>query len=126
MGRVVHFEIHAAEPARAIRFYQNVFGWEFDRWGESDYWLIRTGPPEQPGIDGGLIPRQGEVDGEAAIAYVCTIDVDSIEDATRNVNLHGGQIVVPKSAVPGVGWFVHCKDPEGNIFSVMQADNTAA
>lgn len=126
MGRVVHFEIHATEPERAIRFYQNAFGWQFERWGEPEYWLVRTGPPEEPGIDGGLIPRREEIDGEAVIAYVCTIDVESIDRATRDVTLNGGQIVVPKSAVPGVGWFVHCKDPEGNVFSMMEADETAA
>jgi predicted enzyme related to lactoylglutathione lyase len=24
--------------------------------------------------------------------------------------------------VPGVGWLAYCKDPEGNIFGVMQND----
>jgi catechol 2,3-dioxygenase-like lactoylglutathione lyase family enzyme len=28
MPRVVHFEIHADDPKRAIKFYQDVFGWE--------------------------------------------------------------------------------------------------
>ena len=27
MNRVVHFEIHAADPERAARFYGEVFGW---------------------------------------------------------------------------------------------------
>ena len=29
MPRVVHFEIHADDPERAINFYKSVFGWEF-------------------------------------------------------------------------------------------------
>lgn len=125
MARVVHFEIHAGDPDRAIRFYHNVFGWKFERPGESEYWLVQTGPPEEPGINGSLIPRRGEVEGEAVIAFVCTVDVESIEETTRNVTLNGGKIVVPKASIPGVGWFVHCKDPEGNIFTVMQADESA-
>ncbi len=32
MGRVVHFEIHAADCDRAERFYTRVFGWEVRRW----------------------------------------------------------------------------------------------
>jgi uncharacterized protein len=71
MNRVIHFEIHAANPQRAISFYKNVFGWEFNNWGGSeDYWLIRTGPDDKPGINGGLIKRRGEIDGHAVLAYV--------------------------------------------------------
>jgi predicted enzyme related to lactoylglutathione lyase len=27
--------------------------------------------------------------------------------------------------IPGVGWLVYCKDTEGNIFGMMQADANA-
>src|SRR5918993_4170444 len=60
MGRVVHFEIHAENPERAIAFYRELFGWEFTRWeGPMPYWLIRTGGAGEPGIDGGLMQRRG-------------------------------------------------------------------
>src|SRR5262245_37659764 len=60
MPRVVHFEIHAAEPERAIRFYHELFGWQFNKWaGPEDYWLVVTGPKEEPGIDGGMVRRRG-------------------------------------------------------------------
>src|SRR5262249_10499088 len=76
MGRVVHFEIHAENPERAIKFYQGLLGWEFKKWdGPLPYWLITTGPKEQPGINGGLVQRRGTIDGTAVIAYVCTADV---------------------------------------------------
>jgi len=51
MPRPVHFEIHAADPDRAVAFYETVLGWKFERWGDLPYWLITTG--EGPGIDGG-------------------------------------------------------------------------
>lgn len=28
MPRVIHFEIHADKPERAMRFYHSVFGWD--------------------------------------------------------------------------------------------------
>ena len=56
MPRVVHFEIHAEDPQRAIAFYQAVFDWEFNNWGGMDYWLIKTVDAGAPGIDGGLVP----------------------------------------------------------------------
>ena len=80
MGRVVHFEIHADNPQRAIAFYKGLFGWEITKWdGPMDYWTIHTGPKEQPGIDGGMVPRRGTLDGTAVIAYVCTVDVADID-----------------------------------------------
>jgi predicted enzyme related to lactoylglutathione lyase len=38
----------------------------------------------------------------------------------------GGQVVVPKSPVPGVGWLAHCKDTDGNVFGMLQPDAAAA
>jgi predicted enzyme related to lactoylglutathione lyase len=37
----------------------------------------------------------------------------------------GGQVAVPKMAVPGVGWLAYCTDPEGHIFGMMQSDTSA-
>jgi predicted enzyme related to lactoylglutathione lyase len=126
MPRVVHFEIQAGEPARAISFYEKVFGWTFQKWeGPMDYWLITTGPDSQPGINGGLLPRQGELDGQAVIAYVCTVDVEAVDASAATVEKNGGQVVVPKMPIPGMGWLVYCKDTEGNIFGMMQGDADA-
>lgn len=58
MPRVVHFEIDAKKPERAIEFYEKVFGWKIEKWkGPVDYWLIMTGKESESGIDGGY---QGE------------------------------------------------------------------
>jgi uncharacterized protein len=126
MPRVVHFEIHAGDPERAIIFYEKVFGWTFQKWeGPMPYWLVTTGPDEQRGINGGMVPRRGEIDGQAVIAYVCTVDVESIDTSIATVEKSGGTVVLPKMPVPGVGWLVYCKDTEGNIFGMMQADPNA-
>ena len=126
MPRVVHFEIHAGDPERALAFYQKLFDWKFQKWeGPMDYWLVITGPDGEPGINGGLIRRQGEVDGQAVIAYVCTVGVQSIDDSTATAQANGAQVVVPKMPVPGVGWLVYCKDTEGNIFGMLQPDPDA-
>ena len=127
MSRVTHFEIHASDPERAVNFYQTVLGWQFHKWeGPMPYWLITTGPDDQPGINGGLTQRRGEIDGQAVIAYVCTVNVDDVDASANTATANGGQIAVPKMAIPGVGWLVYCKDTEGNIFGMMQADEKAA
>ena len=127
MPRVVHFEIHAAEPERAVKFYEKVFGWTFQKWeGPMEYWLITTGPDDQPGITGGLMKRRGEIDGQAVIAYVCTVDVVDLNASMATVEANGGTVAVPKMPIPGMGWLAYYKDTEGNIFGMMQNDPSAA
>jgi predicted enzyme related to lactoylglutathione lyase len=127
MARVIHFEIQAENPERAIKFYQQMFGWEFSKWeGPQPYWLIKTGPDGQPGINGGMLPRRGDIDGQAVIAYVCTVDTASLDDSLAKAQRSGGTQVVPKMPIPGVGWLAYCKDTEGNIFGMMQPDPKAA
>jgi predicted enzyme related to lactoylglutathione lyase len=129
LSRVVHFEIHAENPRRAIKFYETVFGWSFHQWpGATEYWLITTGPKSEAGIDGGLLPRRGAPpeDGQAVNAFVCTVEVADLDGAVQAVEGAGGRIAVPRMAVPGVGWLAYVKDPEGNILGVMQTDSTAA
>jgi predicted enzyme related to lactoylglutathione lyase len=127
MGRVVHFEIHAENPEKAIKFYQSVFNWQFNRWGEQEYWLVITGKPGERGIDGGLMKRQGDspVKGQEVNSYVCTVEVNSVDESVIDVESNGGKIVVPKMPIPGVGWLAYCNDTEGNIFGIMHNDPEA-
>ena len=127
MGRVIHFEIHAENPERAIAFYTKTFGWQFSKWeGPIPYWLITTGPDSEPGINGGLVKRHGPIDGQAIIAYVGTVQVASVDEASAKIQANGGSIVEPKFPVPTIGWLAYCKDSEGNIFNLMQPDPAAA
>ncbi|MBL8514633.1 MAG: VOC family protein, partial [Betaproteobacteria bacterium] len=121
MGRVVHFEIQASNPEALIPFYEKLFGWQFMKWeGPMPYWLIKTGEPDAPGIDGGLLPRQGPIpaDGASVNCYVCTVDVANLDNSLANIPA-GGAMCVPKMAIPGVGWLAYAKDPDGNIFGMM-------
>jgi predicted enzyme related to lactoylglutathione lyase len=126
MSRPMHFEIQASNPQALIDFYTSLFGWSFNKWEGGDYWLIRTGPDEQPGINGGLLPRRGPPPEKMAAvnAFVITVDVDNLDAKLEKVE--GGAVVVPKMAVPGIGWLAYVKDPDGNIFGMMQADTSAA
>jgi predicted enzyme related to lactoylglutathione lyase len=119
--RPIHFEIPADQPERAIAFYEQVFGWRFQKWdGPMPYWLVQTGA-DGPGIDGGLLARQHQGQGT-----VNTVGVSSCDDFLRKVENAGGSTVVPKMGVPGVGWLAYCTDPEGNTFGIMQNDPTAS
>jgi predicted enzyme related to lactoylglutathione lyase len=127
MGRVIHFEIHAVQPARAIGFYKKMFGWTFTKWGDQEYWLIGTGATAAPGINGGLILRRGNAPAEMAPVhgYVCTIDVDNLDDHMAKLTVCGGAVAMPRFPIPTIGWLAYGKDTEGNVFGMMQADPDA-
>src|ERR1043165_9865738 len=102
MPRVIHFEIHTENPERAMQFYKNLFGWQFQKWeGPMDYWVILTGNDPEPGINGGLMRRQGPepVEMQAVNAYICTVQVPSIDEYLSKVGNIGGVIVLPKMAI---------------------------
>jgi predicted enzyme related to lactoylglutathione lyase len=121
MPRVIHFEIPADNPDRAVQFYTKIFGWTFQKWdGPQDYWLVSTGD-KGPGINGGLLRRS-----HPGAGTVNTVDVTSVDEMVRAVEKAGGTIVAPKMPIPGVGYLAYCQDPEGNTFGLMQSDPAAA
>src|ERR1041384_5597190 len=101
-----------------MQFYTTLFGWKFQKWdGPMDYWIISTGQPGEPGIDGGLLPRC-----EPAQACVNTIAVPNLDESSKVAENAGGKCVLPKMPIPGVGWLAYFKDTEGHIFGMMQPD----
>jgi uncharacterized protein len=53
------------------------------------------------------------------------VGVASFEDAVKKIAEAGGKVLMPKMAVPNVGYMTYCKDTEGNIFGIMQTDPNA-
>jgi len=121
LARIVHFELNVKDIKKAIKFYEKVFGWKFEKWdGPIDYWLIMTGDENEQGIDGGL---GGEEENFPSV--VNTVDVDDVEEVVKKVEANGGTILRPKHAVPGIGWLAYIKDSEGIVTGVMQEDPSA-
>ena len=126
MPRVIHFEIVADKPERAIKFYKEVFGWEFNKWeGPQEYWLVKTGEDSQPGINGGLTPKMNQQSSDMNSRVTNTIDVPSIDDFSNKISMAGGKVVQPKMAIPGIGYLAICQDTEGISFGIIQNDRNA-
>jgi hypothetical protein len=122
MSRVIHFEVVGKDPEKLAEFYRKAFGWKVEKWeGPTDYWLISTGDPEQPGIDGGLGLRASEKEDPFGL----TMSVDDCQAAVDEVLAAGGKLVSEKHAIPGVGWMAYCADVDGNVFGMMQSDPEA-
>jgi predicted enzyme related to lactoylglutathione lyase len=124
VGRVVHFEIHAADMDRAERFYTSVFGWSVRRSpaGERDYRLLTTGADGLPGINGALLERRGDpAPPDAPVsAFVCTVAVEDLAETDRRITESGGACVVDRREVEGVGSVAYFRDPEGNVLGCIE------
>ncbi len=124
MPRVVHFEVYADDIDRASKFYGEVFGWSVNKIeleGDAVYWIIDTGEEPAQGINGGMMPRPTP---EAVTTMV--LDVPTVDEYVAKITDGGGTVVVPKFAVPGVGYAAYFKDTEGNTFGIFEDDSEAA
>ena len=123
MRKVVHFEIPADDVERAKQFYGTVFGWQMQDMPEMDYTVVQTTDvdeqsqmPTAPGaINGGMLRRSPETPSP-----VLTIDVDSVEDALKQVESAGGRVLRARTEIPGMGAFAYFKDPEGNTLGLWE------
>ena len=122
MSTIVHFEIPADELERVKKFYAKLFNWKIEKYpGPMEYWMITTTNEKgEKAIDGGIMKRQNPQ--QPITVY---IDVSSIDDYVVKVENLGGKVVVPKSAVPGVGYFAVCLDTENNSFAIWENDKNA-
>lgn len=127
---VVHFEIPADDPDTLSRFYMDLFGWRIEKvpMGDSHYYVTSTvevdekGAPKEPGaINGGIYKRQSPE--QSPVNYVNVESVDTYVDKARGL---GARVLVAKMPVPGMGYFAHLVDPQGNVFGVWQTTTDAA
>ena len=118
MPTIMHFEIPADDVSRAKSFYAKLFGWKIEEIPGTDYWLITTSG-EKP-VGGGMMKRQ--TPQQTVVNY---IDVPSVDKYAAEVERLGGKVIMPKTAVPEMGYFAVCLDTENNAFGIWE-DNKAA
>ena len=117
---IVWFEIPADNPGRATKFYRSLFGWKIGKFpGMTDYWHIDTGGGNDT-PDGGLIVRKHPA--QPITNYVA---VASVDKSSAKLERLGGTICKSKTAVPQMGYFVICRDTEGNEFALWEVNDRA-
>lgn len=123
MHPVTHFEIPAADRARAIDFYTGVFDWDLEEipLGDDVYASVRTTPTDgvdggPGGINGAIIDRDDHL-----TAPVITVEVDSITDQIDRIEAAGGSPVVAPDEVIDMGHYAYVRDTEGNVIGLWQS-----
>lgn len=122
MKPIVHFEIHADDPRRAIAFYSGALGWTIEQMGTEDYWLATTSPDASVGINGAIMKRQGprpEI-GAPIVGAVVTTQVDDLDKALATCVKLGSHLALDKMEIPNVGSVAYIHDTEANVLGLFQ------
>jgi predicted enzyme related to lactoylglutathione lyase len=131
MPTIVHFQIPADDIERSKKFYNDLLGWKFDKFPSPagseatpegmEYWMISTVDDKgNKALGGGMMKRESPQQG--IINY---FDVKSVQEYSAKVEQLGGKVIMPKTPVPGMGYFAICTDTENNGFGIFEVDETA-
>jgi len=118
-NNLASFAIHADDVQRCRRFYEAVFGWQFEPWGPPDFYLIHTGDADKPGVQGLMHKRQGPRGDGGPNSFECTIAVHDLDHVSAAVIAGGGRLIMERAPVPTVGLLTKFEDPEGNVVGAM-------
>jgi predicted enzyme related to lactoylglutathione lyase len=87
-----------------------------------DYTLLRMDAADgATHVTGGILRRRNP-EHKGIMAY---FGVESVEARAERVREAGGKILMQKTAVPGYGYFVICRDTEKNTFAMWEEDKGA-
>jgi len=119
MATIAHFDIPVDNVERAKRFYESLFDWTIEKTpGEMPYWFIGTTDLNgQKSVGGGMAKRE-----KAGQQITNFIGVRSIAECLERVKDLGGDVLQPKTPIPGWGHLAVCLDTEGNTFGLWEED----
>ena len=114
-GRVGWHELLAADWEKAFAFYGELFGWQK---ADSHVGVMGTYQEFSAGGEtiGGMFTKPATLPLPFWLYY---FNIDDVEAAAKRVEAGGGQILYGPTAVPGGAWIVHCTDPQGAIFALL-------
>ena len=121
MNVLTHFEIPVDDVDKAKEFYSNLFDWEFNYMEEMKYLMFNTESEDgKTKLSGGIFQKPNE-----SFKVTNYFSVKNLDESAKKVEELGGKIVVPKTPVPGMGWFVHFTDIDGNLLALWENDSKA-
>jgi uncharacterized protein len=127
MGHCAWNELSTSDPAAALSFYGQRFGWVKD--GEMDmgpmgtYQFIRhagrapDGSPPGHGVLGAVMPM---IPGGAPVpVWTYYFRVPDIDAAVDTIKANGGTILVEPMEIPGGDFSMNAIDPQGAAFALV-------
>jgi predicted enzyme related to lactoylglutathione lyase len=97
-NKVVFFEVPASNFKKAKEFYERVFDWNVELWGDDGAMAYTTAvdkdenPVELGGINGGFYKRKSKKDQPSF-----GMQTGSIDETLKAVKKAGGKVITPKT-----------------------------
>lgn len=123
-GRIVWRDLISDKPAESRRFYEELFGWEFEGvgnlfnlGGEDAYSLIR----HNGRLIGGMVNEarlQNEADDISQ--WVVLMSVADVDEAAAAFAAEGGEVLTPPTDVADRGRMAIVVDPQGALLALIQ------
>lgn len=112
---IVWVEIPSNDRNASASFYSNLFGWEIDNSMDAmNYTMFSAG--DGPG---GGFPEI--TDGFEPGDVMILIGTSDIDESLSKAESLGGKTVIPKTEIPGNGWYGVFEDPTGNNIGLFTA-----
>lgn len=115
-GTPCWIDLAVDDPALAIAFYANLFGWEVERGGPETggYGMCRVGGSSVAGIGAKQRPDQ-------PTAWTTFLAADDVDKVAGKVVDAGGQVLMEPFEITGFGRMTVALDPAGAAFGGWQA-----
>ncbi len=115
LGRVGWHELFAADWEQAFTFYSELFGWE-----KKDTDVSPMGTYQQFAAGGATIGGMSTKPATLPLPFwLYYFNVADVEAAAKRVEDGGGKVLYGPTAVAGSACVVHCADPQGAIFGLL-------
>lgn len=122
-GKVVWHDLITDTPAESRRFYERLFGWEFESVGAAlgfasndAYTLIRNNGR----LIGGMVDANQIKNEDDISQWVALISVADVERATSMVESGGGTVFTPPTDLAARGTIAVVADNTGALFALLQ------
>jgi predicted enzyme related to lactoylglutathione lyase len=120
-NKVVFFEIPSSNFSQAKEFYEKVFDWKVQLWGDEGAMALTTpvdkdqNPLEPGGINGGFYKRKSNHDYPSF-----GVETSDMERTLAAIEKAGGKVVTPKHSIGEWGFMADFADPEGNVIGLWE------
>lgn len=121
-GHVGWHELLATDWAKAFAFYSQLFDWQ-----KSDYHIGSMGHYQQFSVKGETIGGMFTKPATLPVPFwLYYFNIANIEAAAKCVEAGGGRILYGPTAVPSGDIIVHCTDPQGAVFGLLDRHSRRA
>jgi hypothetical protein len=122
-GKIIWHDLLTDKPAESQRFYEELFGWKFERIGpnfgaiaSANYTLIRHNGQ----LIGGMIDEARLDTTEEISQWIALMSTADIDAAVAKLEQAGGQVFTPPTDLADRGRIAVVADPQGAVFALLE------